>query len=64
MEKRGVITGKTPAETNADEYARKKLAADESVSQADVARIEAGPTRRLIDAVSSQVRRNKHERPG
>lgn len=57
MEKRGVITQDTPAET-IREANRSKCASYLPENQQDVAKMEAGPTRRLIDKVASESKKS------
>jgi len=63
MEKRGIISRSTPAEDDRRAVEHVKLAGDLPASDADVAKIEAGPTRRLVDGVFSQAVK-RERRPG
>lgn len=64
MEKRGIISRETPVESVGDVDRQQKIASDLPESAADVARMESGPTRRLIDAVTAQARSREQRRPG
>lgn len=63
MEKRGIISRETPPEDKRILSQHAKLAGDLPASDDDVAKMEAGPTRRLVDEVFSHTV-NRDRRPG